>query len=265
MKIIVTTSNKYVHLMNEFAQRFNHFWSDREVDVLHYDVVPRELPQNFKCVGLGVQPKDKDWCTGLIPYFDALEDDYFTLMLDDYFICEKVDTHLVRQVEQFCEIYMPDKFDLTRDRMNFPHVYTNWPFLIESKPEARYRSSLQAAIWKKSYFRKFLYPGRTPWQFELVGEKEGFHDGGVIMGTSVGVVKYQNAMLKGGRLPARNTDNIPMPKVDEIMSMGSMANELRMKEAMDAWSKKIKEVGCEFGSTGICYKDCVCSSAPYGI
>jgi hypothetical protein len=198
MKVICITSNDYSDLMPDFAINMCIHWPNQPVTVLYYDRCP-VLPDNFTRLSLGSQPCDKDWTSGLIDYFKYLTDEYFVLMLDDYFVDRDVDLSLMKQVVNFVEFSRCDKFDLTTDRANFPHVYTQWPFIVESHPASRYRSSLQAAIWKTSYFRKFLIPKRTPWEFETIGEQEAKYDGAVIMGTSVGVVHYRNEMLKGAR------------------------------------------------------------------
>jgi len=199
VKIIVPTCNSYADLMPGFAKRCNECWPKQDVTVLHYEDKP-DVPDNFKCVSLGAQPQGKDWTSGIIPYFSSLKDDYFILLLDDYYLDRAVNVSLVRQVESFVEVFRPDKFDLTTDRMNFPHVYTQWPFIVESRPEARYRTSLQAAIWKTEYFRKYLVAGRSPWAFEIEGEKDAMYDGGVIFGSCMGVVRYTNVMLKGKKI-----------------------------------------------------------------
>lgn len=199
-KIICITSDGYRHLMPEFAERFNRFYSDKlAVDVLCYKY-PDTLPVNFNVRSLGVQPENKDWTSGLIEYFKNLDSTYFMLFLDDYFINSKVDVQVVDSIYQFMLDNIVEKFDLTLDRARFPYIYTKWPFIIKSKCDARYRSSLQAAIWSTRYFRDFLIAGRTPWEFELIGEKEAMNDGAVIMGSTCGIIRYDNAMKRGNKL-----------------------------------------------------------------
>ena len=118
-------------------------------------------------------------------------------MLDDYWLTEPVNT---RAVETFClmvEIGLADKFDLTRDRMEHPHTRTLWDSVIQSKQDARYRTSLQAAVWRAGYFKQYLKPGRTVWEFETKGYREAINDGATILGTTRGVVTYVNATVNG--------------------------------------------------------------------
>ena len=202
MRIIVITSDNYRHLMPEFAERFNRYWGKVDITCLCYQVPP-VLPDNFEIVSLGEQPANGDWTSGLRGWFESLVDSRFILLLDDYMLTDKVDVGIVDQIMQSvwsdeAPLFQCVKFDLTTDRKNFPHEYCyGLPCIIESNQDARYRTSLQVAAWDKHYFLKFLVPGRTPWEFELLGEKEAMNDGAVILGTTCGVVKYENRMLKG--------------------------------------------------------------------
>ena len=195
VKYIVITSDGYRHLMPEFAERFNRYAS-RSVGVtcLCYQL-PTILPENFSVVSLGVQPYGKDWTSGLIPYFRGFDsEDRVVLMLEDYFIDSGFD---VEEIEIAGGMDC-DKFDLTCDRARFPHwVSPESGNLILSDQCARYRSSLQAAVWRVGYLRKFLQAYRTPWEFELIGEIEATQDGAKILGTYNGIMRYKNYLKAG--------------------------------------------------------------------
>jgi len=192
MKLIITTCDQYMHLVSVCCHRINKFWPGQDIHVLCFETMPN-LPKNVTQHSLGKQEDFGNlWTDPLIPWFDKFEDEYFILMLDDYHITAKPDP----MMDELSWTDTLDKFDLSNDRANFPHISIT-PWLIESEQTARYRTSLQAAIWKTSYFRKFLVPGRTIWEFELLGEEEAMNDGGLIMGTREGLLKYKNVMLAG--------------------------------------------------------------------
>lgn len=193
MKHIVITSDKYLQLMPEFAERFNQYvGGDNVVDVLCYEK-PIGLPANFNICSMGVQPEGKDWTTAMMPYF-AKQEYPFMLLLEDYFITAPIDHDTLNYIAQYHTEW--DKIDLSKDRAYFDHREMDNGVVISSQ-YARYRSSLQAAIWRPSYFRKFLKPGRNAWQFELEGEREAMGDGAIILGTTKGILQYNNIMLKG--------------------------------------------------------------------
>jgi hypothetical protein len=72
--------------------------------------------------------------------------------------------------------------------------------IIESDQQARYRSSLQAAIWTRDYFVSVLKPNRSPWAFELLGMHEQMNDGRRILGVARAdftPVPYLNVYQRG--------------------------------------------------------------------
>ena len=181
MKIIIPTCAKYRFLMDDMLKALHKHWP-RKPDVAVVD--------------MGDAPADK-WTDCMADYFKGFEDKYFYLLLDDYYLTDDVDGEWLDLAEGTIHKNGYSKVDLSDDRAKFPHV--NHGIWILSRQWARYRSSLQAAIWSTCYFRKMLVRGRTPWQFELLGEKTAFWDGADIIGTTHGIVKYENIMLKGRR------------------------------------------------------------------
>jgi hypothetical protein len=202
MKIIVTTSDAYLPLIGEFSRRLvegglEQYRGLEPVTVLGYKTPADLLPANFEFVSLGEQPPNKDWTSGLISYFDNFKDDYFMLLLDDYMMV-KVDVGALQHAGLIMEVDKTAmKFDLTRDRYKFEHIENEGINIIHATQESPYRSSLQAAIWRTSYFKKLLVPKRTAWEFELKGQEQCVCDGALILGTKTGIVEYENAMLKG--------------------------------------------------------------------
>ncbi|KKK57355.1 hypothetical protein LCGC14_3055310, partial [marine sediment metagenome] len=55
MKVYVSTSNQYLHLVKIYAYLFNKFWNrpGQEVVVLGYDAPTFDLPDNFSFVSMG--------------------------------------------------------------------------------------------------------------------------------------------------------------------------------------------------------------------
>jgi len=202
MKVVCITSDGYRHLMAGFAERFNKHWgSDQKVTVLGYKAPWEELPANFLFESLGYQEDYGEvWTEGLIPYFAKKgfteEHPRFILMLEDYWLNRDVDRfQLLRMENAMRSLPEVGKCDLTDDRTKFPH--SSVLGFVVSCQTARYRSSLQAAMWDTDYFLGMLKPNRTIWEFELIGEKEAMNDGRVILGSEDGILHYDNVMLKG--------------------------------------------------------------------
>jgi hypothetical protein len=193
LDIFISTSDWYLDYLPEFAERFNRYWGDRLVFILCYKY-PEGLPANFRSISLGTQ-RGSDWTTSLREFFCEYRGDRFCFGLEDYYLTENVDLGRLELADGLMSIGSVMKFDLTDDRTKFPHKDLGGYIL--SSQTARYRSSLQMALWKTEYFLRLLVPERTIWQFELMGEVECVNDGFDILGTRDGIVKYKNACLKG--------------------------------------------------------------------
>jgi len=196
--IIVPTSNKYAFLMVFFAGAFNKFWFEKaRVDVVCYDVIPAGLPDNFVCHSMGRQEDyGKFWTNGVRKFVEENATAVFTLFLDDYLLEKDVDYAKYNHALQRMLTSLYHKFDLTKDVASREHSELTDNLVIADQ-NARYRTSLQAAIWDKKYFLKYCVDGRDAWEFETVGYREAFNDGAYIYGTKDGIVQYRNAMVKG--------------------------------------------------------------------
>lgn len=201
MKVYLTTSDSYCHLVGGFAYLFNKYWSPRqEVVILCYKKPNVNLPKNFKIHSLGKQPSNGSWTDGLIDFFNKIKDEYFTLIMDDCYIIEKINLQYIKILESYFSENNVAKIDLTNDR--FKHKHKEYARIgdleiIESEQDAQYRSSTQIAIWRKNYFLKILKPNRNPWQFELIGQQELMNDGKIILGTKNHIIKNIEIMVEG--------------------------------------------------------------------
>ena len=197
MRIFVTTSDDYTGIVPEMVERLLKHWPEQDITILGFNLDGLELPAGVKKVSLGMQATfGRSWTDPLIPFFSELEDDRFILMLDDYYMTHDVNPEVMEMAYRAFDHYEMDKLDLSGDRVKFRYTPVD-DFLIESIQSAPYRTSLQAAIWKKDYFLKYLKPARTAWGFELQGYREAFGDGGKVFGTRVPLLRYDNVMLKG--------------------------------------------------------------------
>ena len=223
LKIYVTTSDYYNHLIPGFAYLFNDYWSPiQEVTILCYTKPSYSLPDNFTMVSLGPAesfgnggPEWADgmegnhslptpkWTDSLRPVFEHLRDEHFILLQIDYFLNRRVQLEKIEVLKTFLRRSDVVKIDLTLDRarqLHNPYTTHGGLQIIVSAQDAAYRSSLQAAIWRTDYFLQLLKPNRNPWAFELIGMQELQHDGKLILGITqprAGPVSYANVYSRG--------------------------------------------------------------------
>lgn len=209
MKVLITTCDKYRFLIPGFVERFNLYWGYDAV-LAGFDPPPCDLPDNFTWVSMGKQSKwGKTWTDPLKNIIDDVVGERFIFMLDDYYLSGVVSWSVIESLNKrpFSDA---EKIDLSGDRVKFPHriktiddskimvgEQREYGCLIESGQDARYRTSLQCAIWSRDYFKRFLNPGWQIWDFEILGEKLAMNDGATILGTEKPIVKYENKVVKG--------------------------------------------------------------------
>jgi hypothetical protein len=248
MRVFVTTSDWYNPIIPAFAHLFNHFWSPlQDVTILGYTAPLERLPSNFAFHSLGapqefgndvtewslgrrgrhfgeLYPTPK-WSDSVKGWIDTLPDEYFILLQIDYFVHKPVKTAVLKRLERYLACENVAKIDLSTDRYHSPHSHYEFDGeteIIVSDQEARYRSSLQAAIWRRDYLTAMLKPNRSPWDFERYGGYEHVNDGKLILGVADandGPVPYLN-VYGGGRVNWHQLQKIDSILLTELRERG---------------------------------------------
>ena len=216
MKVVVATSDQYLHLMNGFAYCFNKFWPGQEVDVLCYDI-PQGMPANFHTRSLGPMEKHT-WSSGIITMASTM-DEPFILMLEDYWLTEEAKAQDIAALHHYMMLSPRiGKIDLSGDRVQFAHVdWNEAPVpLVKSiwkdedgkslyRPNGGFKhklflTSVQAALWRWEFILDFFRWDEGPWEQEKNGTNrivESDTDW-LLLGTKKPLLKYGN-MAKAGK------------------------------------------------------------------
>lgn len=186
MKIICTTSNRYLHILPIFCFLFNKFWgSEQRVEIVGYDPPKNKLPNNFSFYSLGQQLGDaKNFTRDLRKYF-RLQDDRFVWLMEDTFFRARVDTLLVNILFKLpvtlkstaIENKKIGRINLTGECVKQDHVPTELHLidarmktkskpLFANTPVSLYRLSTQPSIWTRDYVLQYMQQDLTPWEFE---------------------------------------------------------------------------------------------------
>lgn len=176
MKILVTTSNQQMGLLEPHATLFNRYWPEQQVTILGFNTINKpRLPDNFEYVSLGRQDDfGRYWTDPLIPYIKELDEDYFVLMMGDFLLTDYVETKKFNILES--EVKHGDADKVILDTHLSAYTVPFKPGVRELRQEAPYRTTLHPAIWRKEYFLKFLKPNLTAWQFETLNMPESRRD-----------------------------------------------------------------------------------------
>ncbi len=172
IKIIVTTSNAYHHIIPIFCFLFQKYWGSKQrVEFVGYKTPPFfiSLSDNFTFVSLGKQGGKKEFSTDLRKYFEQ-QDDVFIWSMEDTFLKKTVNFEsldilisMIKEIPNIGRVNLSD--ECIKQDHNYAGYYKGYKF-FENTPTAKYRLSTQPSIWRRDFLLKYLTPGLSPWDFE---------------------------------------------------------------------------------------------------
>jgi len=184
MKIIVTTSDKYLHLVPVFEYLYLKYWGDRNIEYVGYDKPQTELPFH----SMGKQGPVNEWSTDLRKYFET-QDESFIWIMEDTLIKRVFPKRIPDEVPAGV-----GKICLTNDVSKRDHVkMLSSDFYLRASQTSKYRLSTQPSIWNKQYLLQYLKPGLTPWEFET---QDPMNDGWHVYGVAEPIVIHNEGVRK---------------------------------------------------------------------
>lgn len=191
MKVIITTSDNYHHLLPIFFKLYVREWN-WPCELVGYKKPVMELPSCCTWVSLGVQRGPKYFSDDLRPYFEK-QDQYFIWIMEDTFL-----KTVKFRLNSFCNIpiapYYKDwkigRLCLSREGMNRPHTIKDDFWIAD--PSSKYRLSTQPSVWNRDFLLKYLTPGLSPWAFELQSTDDDY----IIMGPTENVIDHNEGVTK---------------------------------------------------------------------
>jgi hypothetical protein len=182
MKVVVSTCNKYRHLMGGFAFLFNLYWgADQAVEVWGFDPPALALPDNFAWRRLD-DVERRAWSDYMRSAAEAMPEDRFLFLFDDYWLFKSPARAEIEYAATLVQDGV-DKFDLsykTAFRQNVP-----WrDEYVRAVQPSKAHAMLQPAIWRTEYWIEQCRSGLNPWEWEIEAEK--VWDGVVCIGAPGG-------------------------------------------------------------------------------
>lgn len=206
MKIICTTSDKYLHLIPVFTYLFNKYWPGQQCEIVGY-TKPDELPDNFTFHSMGVQSHVSQWSSDLRKYFKQ-QPEYFIWIMEDTFFKAEVKPY------QLPDMSGVGRCDLTGDIQNREFSVRNNQ-TVEASPTSRYRLSTQPSVWCREYLLTHLLPNMDPWTFETQDPK---NDGWDIIGFLHPPV-HHNEGVRRFDIHKLNLDGMSQGDIDHIKTI----------------------------------------------
>lgn len=226
MRVFVLTSNAYTRLIPAFCDRWLKYWG-RTIDVVHYDVAPDvpKIGNTFRLVQVGSQ-RELTWSAGLRRYLEQVSDELVVLFLDDYWLDRPVEASVVVQLEELMYTFLNFvKFDLTDDRLRFPHesmLFGRLP-AVAAQPNAPFLGSYQAAIWRRHKLLSYLRDDEDAWQSERNVSDRMVREGAPVFGLANPPVSYSQA-TKAGKPDLLRTDRFSPTELSELAERGLLVS-----------------------------------------
>ena len=167
LSILVVSCDAYSDLWAPFFRLFNQFWPDCPYSV-YLQTNKKSYPSNaVKTIQVG---KDIDWSSNLITALDVIPTQHVLLLLEDFFLCQPVDTHRIKMLQDFISKRLAGYCRLVPKPAseNVIHPKLNIGLI---KPGEGYRMSFQASIWDRDILKQLLKPGENAWQAEMDGSR----------------------------------------------------------------------------------------------
>lgn len=172
--IIVTTSDRYHHLLPIFFYLYIKYWNDPFI-LLGFKIPECKLPENCTFISMGEDKGPQNWSTGIREFVEQYPNDWMVWLMEDTFLKAPVDDLMAWGLTS---IPTAGKINLTNDVSKREHTVTHGGVLYAS-PTSRYRLSMQPSIWNKRYFLQYIQYGMDPWTTETQDPK---NDGWDILG-----------------------------------------------------------------------------------
>ena len=166
--LLVSTCDSYKPLWEGFFESFlTHFNYELEMFMTgtgtHFFRTKRVL-------GISRKYSNSDFSKRILVALRNIKSQYLLFMLDDFYLLSDVDTcifnnavDVIREDKNVGVIILHDEIS---HKCYMEDDYNE--HFVTLKKSAPYRITTQAALWRKSFFKKVLRKGESPWQFEYL-------------------------------------------------------------------------------------------------
>lgn len=204
MRVFILSSDKTIQALPNCLYLLEKFWPNHpQIVVGGYTKPDFDLRgAEFFSIGKFEDYPAEKWSDGVIKFLEAYNDRYIIVWMDDYWLIRDVDEIGVEALGNFMKSNTNiARCDLTLDRLGAGGArvirMVKHLDVITNEPLAQYAMSFQAGIWSREKLLRYLIPGETAWQSEIIGTTRINTAREMIVGTKQGPVKYLIAIQQG--------------------------------------------------------------------
>lgn len=208
MKVVVSTCDKYCNVVEALKYTLDkHGGKDWDVTVLGFKK-PNFNLGNWSFFSLGVDTGPHNLSNDLWKFFESFNDEFFIWLNDDIVIVDDIDhellEHMKNKMESNPQIGRICITSATKEHyVNFPTYENNHSFQYKEVPQNyEYRLSLNASLWRTSYFKKYCQQGIGNWVWET--RRDAIDDGVTILGSIGRYVLDFGHLFRNGNLTMSN-------------------------------------------------------------
>lgn len=181
--ILISTFDNYAAAWKPLGASLERYWPEA-LGNLYVITNYLEAPMG-KTIKVGA---DKGWASNLATALKQIPSEEVLYLQEDYWLTRRVDSELIERYASYIQEGRADYIRL------FPAPKPDGPSALDSKlgvlaDDADFRTSLMAAIWKKSVLQGLIHTEESPWDFERRSERSkvfgnrflsvGKHDDGI--------------------------------------------------------------------------------------
>lgn len=197
--LLILSCDKYSDLWSACLTLHGRYWRDCPFPIrLASETLPvetRTLP-GVRPILTGRVP----WSDGLLGALAEIDSEYVLLMLDDFFLHSQVDTDRVLSLLAEVDAASAAYLRLVPEPRPRGSVLPGGRVAVHDAQDG-YRTSLQAAFWRKSSLNQLLVLGESPWQFEHEGSRRSASTSGVFLSSLRHELPYVDVLERGRWLP----------------------------------------------------------------
>lgn len=256
--ILISSCDKYAPLWDPFFESLFKHWpslnaNNRPIPILL--IANKKVFVNSRVQTLNI-PNEKSWSDNMLEALRHIDTKYVILFLDDYWVTEMVDEAKLATIYHTMQDEQMAMVQLAYNNTEF-HVGEKHPTLAEAiytDRYARYKASLQLAIWDKEALQYLLKSGESPWDFEIAGTARSHGYPGIFLNIAKNYpIKYLNASRQG---------HIEQFAIDYALNNGIKFNRgdlpvvdgFSYRIAYNAWKKRAIKLWGFLSDPGAYYK-----------
>jgi hypothetical protein len=191
LSLLIGSCDDYSFLWKNFTKQCDKFFQVN-CEKIFVSETKKEEFKNYKFHAFGFDI----WSNRIIKSLNLIESEFIFFVLDDYFFREEISENFIKEKISFMNERNANKYIITTIHDAYKVTFLGQD-LYKQNDNSDYLTSLQPAIWRKSFLQNCLKENWNPWEFEIIGTEYIKYNDNKIYMQKVEETIYFNAVRKG--------------------------------------------------------------------